>query len=217
MPYTASHGVGPRLPVVNRRVLPTEGSDYITRIDTIQIVAHPDISDVGYVRLYERPLSSQGGGGDVSVTDVSSGDQLQGTITFPPGVNNFYVAPYQGLVFFNSSRIGNTVSISYIAMGSIIDGLDINYIFELAKPNKFLSPDITILANNSYELPEYIVTEVYLKLEENRYKLVTSADNIDVELWYPDSFDNYKSIIVNNNANDVVIRFRATKKFTEPA
>ena len=210
--YVASHGVGPRIPVINRRATPTEGNDFQPRSDVLEIVEHPKYSNVGYVRLYERPVSALGTSGMITVINMDTGELITGTNTFPPGVDQYFVAPYQQLVFFNECKIGTTVRVDYTGMGSIIDAIDFNYVYELAAVNKFLSGDIEIGAGATLTLEETLVTEVYVLVEEHVYKLATTE--VDIFIHYPDDMDNYYSTIVNNDANNsVTVKYRATHLF----
>lgn len=126
--YQASHSIGPRLPVVNRRVTPTESNLFVPRDDVFSLEVFTRDPRICLVRLYERALTDFGGAG-VVVRDAVTGRVFTPAATWPAAAGSFYVSPYTGWVAFNVTDAGRRVQISYQAMGSMIDAEDTNWLF----------------------------------------------------------------------------------------
>lgn len=158
--YIASHGDGPRFPVVNRRVTPTEAGQYVIMTDIVPIVEFPDNQDIGYCRLKERPVTAYGGVGMV-VRNYTTSVVYNGSITWPPQPATFYVSPYLGRVYFHHSAIGETASMTYSGMGTIVDAVDINHINDKAEQAATVGEVITLPANGSTIVQDKIAVAVY--------------------------------------------------------
>lgn len=195
--YAANHN-GPRLPVVNRRVIPTDAGNYVMRTDSMTVELWPDDGQVGFVRLYERSISEFGGKG-MLVRDTLANTPLQGSITYPPNNETFYINPYMGIVFFNKSDVGKKVTCVYQAMGSIVAGEEINYIhtnaYNAALPWQAGNAHI-IIGGATKRWDRLIIDRVWEVMPDGSTYKPDPAE-IDVSVYDADNIDAYYSILKN--------------------
>lgn len=196
MPYHATKGEGPRFPVVNRRVTPTEAGQYVILNDVIPVQEFPDNSDIGYCRLRERPVSAYGGAGIV-VKDNNTSEMYSGTTAWPPNASEFFISPYLGRVYFHSSAIGRHMSFTYSGMGSIIDATDVNHVYDMAKQAAAPVEKVELAAGASVIVDKIAVA--VLGMEFGAYVLNPSY----VGIRYFDIFDpeTARTEITNNSAD----------------
>lgn len=195
--YRASHPIGPRLPVVNRRVTPTESNLFVPRDDVFLLEVFDRDRRVCLVRLYERALTDFGGAGVVA-RDTVTGRPLVAATTWPPAVGSFYVSPYTGWVAFNAADAGRLVQVSYQAMGSMIDAEDTNWLFAAAS-----------IAADPYQGPYHVDPGATVRLEYLPSGVWEVVD-VDTLLWSPpdvevkikmyDSKDNAYGLLTNKGA-----------------
>lgn len=195
--YTASKADGPRLPVINRRVSPTESGEYLIRTDVILIAEDAARPGIGVARLYESPVTAYGGAGMI-VKDYSTGESWTGSLTWPPTNKTFFVSPYLGRVYFHENQIGSRASITYAGKGSLIDVEDINHISTkasvAAKPYK----QITIPANGQLVLQQEVVMLVLGDIGSGVYS--PNPSWAAVEIHDPLDTESYRSVIKNSSA-----------------
>lgn len=170
--YRASHPIGPRLPVVNRRVTPTESNLFVPRDDVFRLEVFDRDQRICLVRLYERALTDFGGAG-VVVRDTVTGHAFVAASTWPPSVGSFYVSPYTGWVAFNAADAGRLVQVSYQAMGSMIDAEDTNWLFDAAS-----------VAATPYQGPYLVDPGATVRLEYLANGVWEVVD-VDTLLWSP--------------------------------
>lgn len=211
MSYQASHGDGPRFPMVNRRVTPTEAGQYVILTDILPVIEFPGTLGIGYARLRERPVTAYGGAGMV-VTDYATGTPMTGSITWPPSAGNFYVSPYLGRIYFNESAIGVLVSCTYSGMGSIVDAVDINYLRDLAVQAALPVEQVTVPANGSITVTGKIAAAVYGKVNDI-YTL--SPDYITAQIFDITDPDTARTTFLNTSSYEQVLMVKFNKHFME--
>ncbi len=211
MSYQASHGDGPRFPMTNRRVTPTEAGLYVILTDILPVVAFPDNNEIGYARLRERPVTAYGGAGMV-VTDYTTGTPLTGSITWPPSPGRFYVSPYLGRIYFHESAIGGSVSCTYSGMGTIVDAVDINYLRDLAVQAALPVEQVTVPANGQITVNGKIAAAVY-GIVDDVYTL--NPDYITTKIFDITDPVTARTMFVNSSPYERVLMVKFNKHFME--
>lgn len=210
--FTASHN-GPRFPVVNNRVAPTDASKYVQRTDTLTVETYYDDNTVCYARLYEGSTAEVGGKGLV-VRAKSGAKTFAGTITYPPGPGQYYFNPNMGFLFFNKADNGEVVLVSYTARGSIIASEEINWLWNALRysGNPWQEQVVELPSMTNKDFQALVVLQVYEIAETGEY-IVNPAD-IDVRVYNPDSLTLYYTRLINKGAATRKFKVRAIPKLT---
>lgn len=196
---TLSTGDGARLPVINRRVNPQDVGMYTIRTDTIRTVQNTADTRVSYVRLYERPLTDYAGTG-ITIQDTTTNLPLSPSITFPPAAGSFYVNPYLACIYFNINALGNSMTITYTGMGSLVVAEDMNWVYTNAKNGaKPMEPAaVNVAAGSTRNIQKLIITEIW-EVEADG-ALRKDPPNVEVRTYNPTDSATYYSIIKNTGA-----------------
>lgn len=194
--YAGATGNGARLPVYNRRLTPLEVGQYVVCADTLQIDIHPQDSNLGVVRLYERPLADYGGSGLI-VRDANTNATFNASLTFPPGTGTFYLNPYQGRLFFNKNDVGRSVRVNYTGTGSIVDAEDVNWCYTTAQAAaRPFSGQFTVSAGMSHRVEKRVFAAVYEVLLNGDLQL--NPPDVEVRVESPEDAEYYASVLKNN-------------------
>ena len=194
--FTATSSNGPRLPVINRRVTPTEAGNYVITTDVIVVGVCPMDNRVGSVRLYERPLTDSSGVG-INVRDPVSTKTLSPSLTYPPPSGSFYANPFLGMLFFNYAHLNASLQITYTAMGSLVVADDINWIFDNAKvaANPFYGQAMVLTPGQTKRIDKMFITTVWEVGADNT--IILNPDNILVRSVDINDKNTYGSTITN--------------------
>lgn len=195
--YLATDANGPRLPVINRRVSPTESGEYVIRTDVIPIIEDAARPNIGVARLYEAPITNYGGAG-MLVKDYASSEPWLGATTWPPGNKTFFVAPYLGRVYFNAAQIGSRASIIYSSSGSLVDATDINHVNDKATSAAAPFRKIVVPANGQLVMAREVALLVVG--DNGSGVLVPSPSWASIELFEIENVETYRSIVKNSSA-----------------
>ncbi len=206
--YTATTADGPRLPVVNRRVSPTESGEYVIRTDIVPIVEDPVRANIGVVRLFEAPITAYGGAG-MLVKDYSTSESWTGALTWPPSNKTFFVAPYLGRVYFNENQIGSRAAITYAGSGSLIDAVDMNHVNDKATSAALPYRQITVPANGQVILQKEVALAVLGDNGSGVY--LPNPSWATIEIHDPLDMEVYRSIIKNSGATAQVALVKTFK------
>lgn len=209
--YAASHGDGPRFPMVNRRVTPTEAGEYVIMTDIVPIVEFPDNVNIGYCRLKERPVTAYGGVGMV-VKNYNTNVVYSGSITWPPQPETFYVSPYLGRVYFHSSAIGESAAMTYSGMGTIVDAVDMNHVNDKADQAANPGERIVLPANGSITVQDKIAVAVY-GIEDGGSVLTLNPSFAQVRVHDFTDPDTCRTEIVNSSAQEKEVYIKFNKHF----
>jgi len=207
---TTTHN-GPRFPVVNNRVTPTDASKYTQRTDRCSVETYYDDPLVSYARLYEAATAEVGGKGLV-VRSAAGSKTFAGTITYPPGPGQYYFNPNMGLLFFNNTDNGEQVLISYTARGSIISAEEINWLWnEVVNVGTPWREQVYELpGNTNRDIQELIVLTVYEVTATGEY--IINPPDVEVRLFNPDSASLYYSRLHNKADETRKFKIRGIKK-----
>lgn len=206
--YTATEAAGPRLPVINRRVSPTESGEYAIRTDIIPIVEDAERLNVGVARLYEAPVTAYGGAGMV-VTDYATGVPLTGALTWPPADGTFFVAPYLARLYFHANKIGGRVSARYAGSGSLVDAVDVNHVNDKATSAAKPFETVTVPANGQVILQQRIALTVLGDNGSGVY--VPNPTWAAIEVYDPNDVETYRSIIKNTSPTPQTVLVKTFK------
>lgn len=206
--FSATRADGPRLPVVNRRVSPTESGEYVIRTDVILIEEDDVRAGIGVARLYEAPVTSYGGAG-MLVKNYATSESWTGALTWPPTNKTFFVAPYLGRVYFNIDQIGSRAAITYAGKGSLIDAVDINHVNDKASAAAKPYKQVTVPANGQVVLQQEVALVVFGDIGTGVYSPNPSWASI--ELHDPNDVEVYRSIIKNSSATPQVALVKTLK------
>lgn len=194
--YAATDAIGPRLPVVNRRVSPTESGEYLIRTDIMPIIEDTTRPNIGVCRLFEAPVTAYGGAGMV-VKDYDTAEVWAGAATWPPGNKTFFVAPYLGRMYFNLNQIGSRVSATYAGSGSLIDADDMNHVNNKATSAALPFESIIVPANGQVIMTKRVAVMVF---GQSGGMYIPNPAWASIEVHDPLDTDVYRSIIKNNTA-----------------
>jgi len=211
--YRAKTSNGPRLPVYQRRVSPTEATEYIQREDVVVVEADNERDGLGHIRLYESPAANFGGSG-MTVANYVTGELFTGSKTWPPSDGEFYVSPYKGVVYFNQSAVGTEVRIDYVGTGSLVDAVDINYIHDKADAaSKVYTGKVVIAGGASTIINGYAVQNYYATYTSNPNESVAGDSTISVAVNFIEDPDNLASTITNNGSSEVTVYWKGLPAF----
>lgn len=202
--FTATHN-GPRLPVVNNRVSPTDASKYVQRTDRLTVEEYYDDPTVSFARLYEAATAEVGGKGLV-VRAASGSKTFAGTMTYPPGPSQYYFNPNMGFLFFNKADNHEVILASYTARGSIIAAEEINWLWNAttASARPWIENVFEIPPGTNRDFTGRIILDVFEVLDTGEY-LVNPKD-AEVRVFNPDSEKLYYSRLYNRS--EVVKRYK---------
>ena len=206
--FSATRADGPRLPVANRRVSPTESGEYVIRTDVVLIEEDEARAGIGVARLYEAPVTAYGGAG-LLVKDYSTSESWNGALTWPPSNKTFFVAPYLGRVYFNQNQIGSRAAITYAGKGSLIDAVDINHINDKASSAASPYKQITVPANGQVVLQKEIALVAFGDIGGGVFS--PNPSWCAIELHDPNDAEVYRSVIKNSSASAQVVLVKTLK------
>ena len=206
--FLATRADGPRLPVANRRVSPTESGEYVIRTDVVRIEEDSVRTGIGVARLYEAPVTAYGGAG-MLVKDYATSESWNGALAWPPSNKTFFVAPYLGRVYFNQNQIGSRAAITYAGKGSLIDAVDINHINNKASSAASPYKQITVPANGQVILQKEIALVAFGDIGGGVFS--PSPSWCTIELHDPNDAEVYRSIIKNSSASAQVVLVKTFK------
>lgn len=207
---------GARLPVINRRVNPQDVGMYTIRTDTARTEQSTVDNRVAVIRLYERPLTDYAGTGIV-IRDTTTGNPVNASLTFPPNQGTFYTNPYLASVYFNIGTVGNSMSITYTGMGSLVVAEDMNWVYINAKNGaKPMEPSaVSIAAGQTRTFQKVYILAVWEVETDGSY--TKDPANIEVKVYNPTDANAYYSIIKNNGAASRNFMYRAVPMQTPEA
>lgn len=211
--YFASTSNGPRFPVNNRRVSPTEAGDYVIRKDIVRVAQYEDSDTLGHIRLKERPVTTYGGVG-MLVKNYNTGEELTGANTWPPSPGQFYVSPYLGRVYFNASSIGMTVEAAYTGMGSIVDAVDMNYVNNIVQQIAQPITEVQIPANDSVTVHEKMCVQAFIE-SGGGFVPLTPTDDVTFTVHDITVQDDVRTVFVNTTNVPVVV-YAFFLRYAEP-
>lgn len=205
---------GPRLPVANRRIRPTDVSLYVSRSDYSVVEEYFGDKNVGFIRLYEAANAEAGGKGLI-VRNTANSEQFQGTLTYPPNPKTYYYNPYMGFLFFNRADLNTKILVNYTARGSIIAAEEINWLWNICRrvgqewtfeQTDNDKGDIVINGNTAKFLSQKIVTHVFKKQDDGN--LLMNPPEISVVIRDPETSDYYGTLLQNTSEQTVTVRVR---------
>lgn len=203
---------GPRFPVENRRVSPTDASKFVQRTDHLTVEQYYDEVNVGYVRLYEAATAVVGGQG--LIIRAEDGERTwAGTLSYPPQPSQYYFNPYMGFAFFNRTDIGQKVIVNYTGKGSIIAAEEINWLWNVCRRAgaPYIERIIDIPGGTSVDvMQEYVlhVFEITRGPDNTIAMLLKDPSYIKVEYYNPDAEQNYFSRITNSDTSVLSREFK---------
>ena len=203
---------GPRFPVENRRVAPTDASKFIQRVDHLTVEQYFDEPNVGYARLYEAATATVGGQG--LIVRAENGERTwSGTLSYPPEPSQYYFNPYMGFVFFNRTDIGQKIIVNYTGKGSIIAAEEINWLWNICRQVglPFTDRIVEIPGGMSVDImQEYVLNVFAITRGPDNEIAALEKDPAYVKVVYanPDAMQNYFTRITNTDTSVVSREFK---------